>query len=83
MDVLFDIFKLVAAVGGIVFGIVKWILEQNKKNELKEMYEVRLKEKDERCEKEKKLYEKILKEREQRIDDLLKKKKKLEKIVGE
>ena len=45
---LFDIFKLVAAVGGIVFGIVKWILEQNKKNELKEMYEVRLKEKDER-----------------------------------
>jgi gamma-glutamyl:cysteine ligase YbdK (ATP-grasp superfamily) len=82
VEILLDIFKLVAAVGGFVFAFVKWLLERNKKNELKESYEKRLVEKDNANAAENKLYEKLIEERDLRILELERKKKKLEKIIG-
>jgi len=82
VEILLDIFKFVAAVGGVVFGVVKWLLERNKKDKLVEAYEKRLVEKDNANAAENKLYEKIIDERDLRILELEKKKKKLEKIIG-
>jgi len=82
VEILLDIIKLVAAVGGVVFGVVKWLLERNKKDKLVEAYEKRLVEKDNANAAENKLYEKMIDERDLRILELEKKKKKLEKIIG-
>ena len=64
LDILASSVKILAALIPAAFGIIKWLIERKKKDEMKEMYE------------------RLLSERETRIEELLKKKKKLEKIIG-